>query len=89
VGRTHMGASRAGTDHSVPREVGWGNAMRYILTGDHWSAQEPYRTGEVREIARDTLLMSVRLFVPPPSVWEGWRGWLLLSRDVHPAGLSK
>ena len=33
------------------REVGWGNAMRYVLTGDHWGAQEAYRMGEVQEIA--------------------------------------
>ena len=33
------------------RECGWGNAMRYILTGDHWGAQEAYRMGEVQEIA--------------------------------------
>jgi enoyl-CoA hydratase/carnithine racemase len=33
------------------REVGWGNAMRYILTGDHWGAQEAYRMGEVQEVA--------------------------------------
>lgn len=33
------------------REAGWGNAMRYILTGDHWSAQEAYRMGMVQEIA--------------------------------------
>jgi enoyl-CoA hydratase len=33
------------------REVGWGNAMRYVLTGDHWNAQEAYRMGEVQEIA--------------------------------------
>ena len=33
------------------REAGWGNAMRYILTGDHWGAQEAYRMGEVQEIA--------------------------------------
>jgi enoyl-CoA hydratase/carnithine racemase len=33
------------------REAGWGNAMRYILTGDHWGAQEAYRMGEVQEVA--------------------------------------
>ncbi|HWY61782.1 MAG TPA: enoyl-CoA hydratase-related protein [Rhizomicrobium sp.] len=33
------------------REVGWGNAMRYVLTGDHWGAQEAFRMGEVQEIA--------------------------------------
>ncbi len=32
------------------REVGWGNAMRYVLTGDHWNAQEAYRMGEVQEV---------------------------------------
>jgi enoyl-CoA hydratase/carnithine racemase len=40
------------------REVGWGNAMRYVLTGDHWNAEEAYRMGEVQEIApnRDAAL---------------------------------
>jgi enoyl-CoA hydratase len=33
------------------REVGWGNAMRYMLTGDHWTAQEAFRMGEVQMIA--------------------------------------
>ena len=33
------------------RETGWGNAMRYILTGDHWGAQEAFRMGLVQEIA--------------------------------------
>jgi enoyl-CoA hydratase/carnithine racemase len=36
-----------------PQEVGWGNAMRYILTGDHWSAEEADRMGEVQEVAPD------------------------------------
>ena len=33
------------------REAGWGNAMRYMLTGDHWSAEESYRMGITQEIA--------------------------------------
>lgn len=33
------------------REAGWGNAMRYILTGDHWTAQEALRMGTVQEVA--------------------------------------
>ncbi|HEY0236325.1 MAG TPA: enoyl-CoA hydratase-related protein [Afipia sp.] len=33
------------------RDAGWGNAMRYILTGDHWSAAEAYRMGTVQELA--------------------------------------
>ncbi len=27
------------------REAGWGNAMRYMLTGDEWGAEESYRLG--------------------------------------------
>jgi enoyl-CoA hydratase len=34
-----------------PREAGWGNAMRYILTGDHWTARDAYRMGTVQEVA--------------------------------------
>jgi enoyl-CoA hydratase len=37
----------------LPREVGWANAMRYLLTGDHWDAQAAYRMGLVQEIAPD------------------------------------
>jgi enoyl-CoA hydratase/carnithine racemase len=32
------------------REAGWGNAMRYMLTGDEWSAQDAYRMGLVQEV---------------------------------------
>jgi enoyl-CoA hydratase/carnithine racemase len=31
-------------------EVGWGNAMRYILTGDYLEAQEALRIGLVQEV---------------------------------------
>jgi enoyl-CoA hydratase/carnithine racemase len=33
-----------------PREVGWGNAMRYLLTGDEFDAHEAYRMGMVQEV---------------------------------------
>jgi enoyl-CoA hydratase/carnithine racemase len=33
-----------------PREVGWGNAMRYLLTGDEFDAAEAYRMGLVQEV---------------------------------------
>jgi enoyl-CoA hydratase/carnithine racemase len=33
------------------REAGWANAMRFMLTGDHWSAEEALRMGVVQEIA--------------------------------------
>ena len=45
-----------------------GNAMRYILTGDHWSAEEAFRMGEVQEVvqtpekALETGIALVRIF---------------------------
>jgi len=35
------------------REVGWANAMRYMLTGEHWDATEAFRMGEVQFVADD------------------------------------
>ncbi len=50
---THGRFPGGGSTIRFPREVGWGNAMRYILTGDHWSAEEAYRMGEVQKVAPD------------------------------------
>ncbi|WP_295126209.1 crotonase/enoyl-CoA hydratase family protein [uncultured Leifsonia sp.] len=36
-----------------PRAAGWGNAMRYILTGDLFDAEEAYRIGLVQEVVDD------------------------------------
>lgn len=33
-----------------PREAGWGNAMRYLLTGDEFGAEEALRMGIVQEV---------------------------------------
>jgi enoyl-CoA hydratase len=33
------------------QEAGWGNAMRYMLTGDHWGAEEALRMGVVQKIS--------------------------------------
>jgi enoyl-CoA hydratase len=33
-----------------PREAGWANAMRYMLTGDTWGAEEARRMGLVQEV---------------------------------------
>ncbi|MDB4955057.1 MAG: Enoyl-CoA hydratase [Myxococcales bacterium] len=33
-----------------PREVGWGNAMRWLLTGDEFTADEALRIGLVQEV---------------------------------------
>jgi enoyl-CoA hydratase/carnithine racemase len=34
----------------LPAQMGWGNAQRYLLTGDPWSAQEAWRLGLVQEV---------------------------------------
>ncbi len=36
--------------------VGWSNALRYMLTGDHMSAQEAWRIGAVNEVVPDDQL---------------------------------
>ncbi len=33
-----------------PRQAGWGNAMRYLLTGDEFGAEEALRIGLVQEV---------------------------------------
>jgi enoyl-CoA hydratase len=50
---THGRFPGGGSTVRFPREVGWGNALRYMLTGDHWSAEEAYRIGEVQQVAPD------------------------------------
>ena len=37
----------------LPREGGWGNAMRWLLTGDEFDATEAHRIGLVQEVADD------------------------------------
>jgi enoyl-CoA hydratase len=34
----------------LPREAGWGNAMRWPLTGDEYDATEAHRIGLIQEI---------------------------------------
>jgi enoyl-CoA hydratase len=47
---THGRFPAGGSTIRFTREAGWSNAMRYILTGDHWSAQEAHRMGTVQEV---------------------------------------
>jgi len=37
----------------MPQQLGWGNAMRYLLTGDTFDAAEALRIGLVQEVAED------------------------------------
>lgn len=40
----------AGAPIRLPREVGWGNAHRVLLTGNPWSAEEALRWGMVQDV---------------------------------------
>jgi enoyl-CoA hydratase/carnithine racemase len=48
VTRGHFPAG--GSTIAFVREAGWGNAMRYMLTGDEWGADEAYRLGLVQYV---------------------------------------
>jgi enoyl-CoA hydratase len=48
---THGRFPGGGATVRFVREAGWGNAMRYMLTGDHWTAEESYRMGITQEIS--------------------------------------
>src|SRR5438105_3818912 len=48
---THGRFPGGGATVRFVREAGWGNAMRYMLTGDHWDAEESYRMGITQQIA--------------------------------------
>ena len=48
---THGRFPGGGATVRFVREAGWGNAMRYMLTGDHWTADESYRMGVTQQIA--------------------------------------
>jgi enoyl-CoA hydratase len=48
---THGRFPGGGATVRFVREAGWANAMRYMLTRDHWSAEEALRMGVVQRIA--------------------------------------
>lgn len=48
---THGRFPGGGATVRFVRDAGWGNAMRYMLTGDHWDAEESYRMGITQQIA--------------------------------------
>jgi enoyl-CoA hydratase len=39
-----------GATFRLARDMGWSNAMRYLLTGDQWSAEDAYRMGLVQHV---------------------------------------
>jgi enoyl-CoA hydratase len=42
----------------MPRELGWGNAMRWLLTGDELGAEEALRLGLVQEVVEPGLQLA-------------------------------
>jgi enoyl-CoA hydratase len=44
----------------LPRDAGWGNAMRWLLTGDEFDATEAHRIGLVKEVADDVSALGTR-----------------------------
>src|SRR4029453_2579716 len=50
-GNTHGRFPGGGATGRFVRDAGWGNAMRYMLTGDHWTAEESYRMGITQQVA--------------------------------------
>ena len=40
-----------GATYRLPKEIGWGNSQRVLLTGDRWSAEDALRWGMVQELA--------------------------------------
>jgi enoyl-CoA hydratase len=47
------GTRFGGATLRLPREAGWGNAMRWLLTGDEFDAAEAHRIGLVQEVVDD------------------------------------
>lgn len=39
-----------GATFRLPREIGWGNAHKVLLTGERWSAEDALRWGMVQEV---------------------------------------
>lgn len=49
-----------GATQRFPQLTGWGNAMRWLLTGDEFDAAEAHRIGLVQEVAADTVAAQAR-----------------------------
>lgn len=41
-----------GATFRLPREIGWGNAHKVLLTGERWSAEDALRWGMVQEVVQ-------------------------------------
>lgn len=67
----------------LPREIGWGNAMRYLLTGDEFSGEEAYRLGLVQELAEPGDHIAKALEIAETVAAQSPLGVLATLRSAH------
>lgn len=78
------------------QEMGWGNAQRYLLTGDEWSAQEAYRLGMIQELTEPGREYEVALDIArriakaaPLGVYGSLKSSLTARQQGEPAALKR
>lgn len=78
------------------QEIGWANAMRYLLTGDEITAQEAYRMGLVQQVVdpgqqfQAALDLAVRISKQAPlGVQAALRSARIARRDGNKAALER
>src|SRR5690348_1931670 len=64
-----------GATHRAPQQLGWGNAMRFLLTAEEFGAAEALRIGLVQEV------------VPPPKLFERAKAIATLIAKQAPLGV--
>jgi enoyl-CoA hydratase len=76
----------SGNTTILPRLIGYGNAARWILTGDRFSAEEAFRVGLVQEVVADdavearTRAMAERIAANPPVAVQAAKHLIRLSQ---------
>lgn len=76
----------------LPEEIGWGNAMRYLLTGDEIGADEAYRLGLVQELTAPGAQFEKGLALAESIAAQaplGVRASLFSARSARRAGAAK
>lgn len=78
----------SGNTTILPRLIGYGNAARWILTGDHFSAAEAHRVGLVQEVVVDDRLelrvreLAERIVANPPIAVQSAKHLIRLSQGT-------
>lgn len=78
----------SGNTTILPRLIGYGNAARWILTGDHFDAPEAQRVGLVQEIQPDdavdatAMAMAARIAANPPIAVQSAKHLIRMSQGT-------